>query len=204
MTIDEMLDKIAEREGVKPAAKPEAPQKSAKSCSCGHDGLHGHKEHKCSGGCKGHGEHRCSGGCKSDHKCSCGAELDLAKAKLIAQGVEIAAANMGVKIVIAIANGGANLMLLHAMDDSYIASIDASQKKAYTSVALKMPTHAALEESRGGSLDGYTNSGNILLLGGGYPLEKGGRIAGGIGVSGGTKEQDTLLAQIGAELFRRL
>ena len=67
-----------------------------------------------------------------------------------------------------------------------------------------MPTHVALKESRGGALDGYTNGNGILMLGGGFPLEKDGRIYGGIGISGGTKEQDTLLAQIGAEVFRRL
>ena len=87
------------------------------------------------------------------------------------------------------------------MDDSYIASIQASQDKAYTAVALKMPTHTALEESRGGSLDGLTNGNGILLLGGGYPLRKADKIYGGIGVSGGTKEQDIILSMVAAECF---
>lgn len=202
MTIDEMLDKVAEREGVK---KPKPlPQKSAASCSKTNS-----KEHKCNSekhNCSCGGEHKCNGD-NTNHTCSCGhhnACLDLAKAKLVADGVETAAKKIGVKIVVAIVNDGANLMLLHAMDNSYIASIEASQKKAYTAVALKMPTHTALKESRGGSLDGYVSGGNILLLGGGYPLERDGKIFGGIGVSGGTKEQDTLLAQIGTELFRIL
>lgn len=189
MTIDEMLDQIAEREGVKPSApmKTAASRKSAKSCS---------------GGCSSYEGHRCScGGGKSN---ASDMALDLEKAKLIARGVEIAAQKMNVRVVVAVDNNAANLVLLHAMDDSYIASIEASQKKAYTAAALKMPTHTALKESRGGSLDGYTNGGNILMLGGGYPLEISGRILGSIGVSGGTKEQDILLAQIGAELFRRL
>lgn len=215
MTIDEMLDRVAEIEGVEP--KTPAPtvsthscsekKQSEKSCNCG-GGCAGKKEHSCSG----NGAHKCGCGEEKEHKCSCGShrkndnggKLDLALAKLVTEGVEIAAKQMGVKVVVAIDNDGANLMLLHAMDDSYIASINASQEKAYTAVALKMPTHIALQESRGGSLDGYTNGNGILMLGGGYPLEKGGRIYGGIGVSGGTKEQDTLLAQIGAELFRRL
>ena len=69
-------------------------------------------------------------------------------AKELAEAVEKAATILGVKVVVAIRDEGANLVLLHAMDDSYIASVQASQDKAYTAVALKMPTHIALDESR--------------------------------------------------------
>ena len=119
-----------------------------------------------------------------------------------ALAVEKAAAILGVKVVVAIRDEGANLVLLHAMDDSYIASVQASQDKAYTAVALKMPTHIALDESRGGSLDGLTNGNGILLLGGGYPLRTDKKIYGGIGVSGGTKEQDTTLAMVADAYFK--
>lgn len=125
--------------------------------------------------------------------------LDIAKE--LAEAAETAARCIGVKIVVSIVNEGANLVLLHAMDDSYIASVRASQDKAYTAVALKMPTHTALKESRGGALDGLTNGNGILLLGGGYPLGNDGKIYGGVGVSGGSKEQDTLLAAVAARYF---
>lgn len=128
-------------------------------------------------------------------------KLTLDMAKELAKAAEIAANIIGVKIVVSVNDEGANLILLHAMDDSYIASVRASQDKAYTAVALKMPTHIALEQSRGGGLDGLTNGNGILLLGGGYPLEKNGKIYGGIGVSGGTKEQDTLLAAVLSAYF---
>lgn len=88
------------------------------------------------------------------------------------------------------------------MDDSYIASVNVAQDKAYTAVALKMPTHKALEESRGGSLDGLANGNGIMLLGGGYPLKANGKIYGGVGVSGGTKEQDTALAMVAERYFK--
>ncbi len=176
MTIDEMLAKVADNVGAKPPAQPQ--KQAAKNCSCG-------------------GEHKCQ--CKKEKSVT--DKLTLEAAKFVADGVEIAARNMGVNVVIAIDNDGANLVLLRAMDDSYIASITASQEKAYTAVALKMPTDVALKESRGGTLDGLTNGNGLLLLGGGCPLEYDGKIFGGIGVSGGTKEQDILLARIGARLF---
>ena len=131
-------------------------------------------------------------------------KMTLDIAKKAAEAATLAAEKLGVKIVVAICDEGANLVLLNAMDDSYIASIKAAQDKAYTAVALKMPTHVALKESRGGALDGLTNGTGILLLGGGFPLESGEKIYGGIGVSGGTKEQDTLIAAVAKEALRTL
>lgn len=127
--------------------------------------------------------------------------VTLKAAKEIIHGVEEAAKMMQLKVVIAVVNRGANLVALEAMDDSYIASIKIAQDKAYTAVSLKMPTHVALEQSRGGALDGLTNGEGILLLGGGEPLIKDGVIYGAVAVSGGTKDQDIALAQIGAKIF---
>lgn len=129
-------------------------------------------------------------------------DMTLGMAKEIAAAVETAAGIMGVQVVVAICDAGANLVLLHAMDDSFIASVQVAQDKAYTAVALKMPTHKALSESRGGALDGLTNGNGIMLLGGGYPLTAKGKMYGGVGVSGGTKEQDTVLAAVAAEYFK--
>ena len=140
--------------------------------------------------------------CKKQCKCGGNCKHESPEKMTIAMAVEKAAAILGVKVVVAIRDEGANLVLLHAMDDSYIASVQASQDKAYTAVALKMPTHIALDESRGGSLDGLTNGNGILLLGGGYPLRTDKKIYGGIGVSGGTKEQDTTLAMVADAYFK--
>lgn len=127
--------------------------------------------------------------------------LSLALAKEIAYCVERGAQALGVNVVIALTDSRGRLMFLEAMDNSFIASIQAAQDKAFTAAALKMPTHIALEQSRGGALDGYTNGNGILMLGGGYPIEYDNNIVGAIGVSGGTKDQDMLLAKIGIEYF---
>ncbi|MBQ7793604.1 MAG: cob(I)yrinic acid a,c-diamide adenosyltransferase [Clostridia bacterium] len=129
--------------------------------------------------------------------------MSLALAKELSLAVEKYAETLGVKPVVAIVDGGANLILLHATDDSYIASRKIAQDKAYTSVSLKMPTITALKETRGGALDGLTAGDGICLLGGGEPLSAGGRIIGAIGVSGGTAEQDTRLAHFAAEYLLR-
>ena len=64
--------------------------------------------------------------------------LDMALA--LAEAVRKKASEIGVKAVVAIADKGANPVLVQCMDDSYIASYDIALNKAYTSAALKMPT----------------------------------------------------------------
>ena len=132
-------------------------------------------------------------------------ELTLELAKEISLAVEKRAEEMGKNVVIAVLDGGGNLMLLHSMQDSYLASRQIAQDKAYTAVALKMPTHIALEESRGGALDGLsaTDSNRIMLLGGGEPLIINGRVVGAVGVSGGTSDEDIGFAQFGAMYLER-
>ena len=60
--------------------------------------------------------------------------------------------------------------------------------------------------STGGPLYGiqFTNEGHIVIFGGGEPLmNANGEIIGGLGVSGGSEEQDTALAAYGKKLFER-
>lgn len=131
--------------------------------------------------------------------------LNLELAKEIALAVETQAKSMNKNVVVAILDEGANLMLLHSMENAYIASCQIAQDKAYTAVSLKMPTHVALEESRGGTLDGLvpTDGNHLMLLGGGEPLIINGRVVGGIGVSGGTAEEDIAFAKFGAMYLER-
>ena len=128
--------------------------------------------------------------------------VTLSLAKEISYCIEQGAKMLGVNVVIAVTNSDGRLLLLHAMDNSFIASLQAAQDKAYTAAALKMTTEKALSLSRGGDLDGLTNGNGILLLGGGCPLMIGENIAGAVGVSGGTKDQDILLAKIGETYFQ--
>ena len=130
--------------------------------------------------------------------------INLELAKRLAEKVETEALRIGVNAVVAISNAGARPVLIECMDDSYIASYDVALNKAYTSVALKMPTKDLKNLTRpGDSLYGiqYTNSGQIIIFGGGVPLLSDGNIIGALGVSGGSEEQDTYLADYGAKVF---
>jgi cob(I)alamin adenosyltransferase len=44
----------------------------------------------------------------------------------------------------------------------------------------------------------------MLVFGGGVPLKVGDRIVGGLGISGGTGEEDHMLCEYGLQVFSRL
>lgn len=131
--------------------------------------------------------------------------ITLEQAKFLMEQVEKKAKEMGVKAVVAVFDSGANPVAVHCMEDSFIASYDVAFQKAYTVVALKMSTIQLKGLSQpGGSLYGIqnTNQGRIVIFGGGEPLVHNGRVLGGLGVSGGTEEQDTALAEYGKQIAK--
>ena len=131
-------------------------------------------------------------------------EMTLSLAKKIAEKVEAEAKRIGVNAVVAVSNSAARPVLVECMDDSYIASYDVAFNKAYTVVALKMSTIELKSLSQPNQpLYGiqFTNDGQIVIFGGGVPLKLNGKIIGGLGVSGGSEEQDTYLAEYGEKVF---
>lgn len=130
--------------------------------------------------------------------------ISLSDAKFIAEKVEERACELGVRAVVAISDDGGNLKLCECMDGSYLASRDIAVNKSYTAVALKMSTaKLATLAAPNGPLYGIqnTNGGRIVIFGGGDTLELRGVIFGGIGVSGGSAEQDTELSEYGKRVF---
>lgn len=112
---------------------------------------------------------------------------------------------IGVPMVIAIVDAGGNLVALQRMDQALLVSIDVAINKAYTAVALKLPTHELARVAQPGQpLFGIHNAdgGRIVIFGGGLPLKRNNEIIGGIGVSGGSVEEDILCAMAGIERLK--
>ena len=134
-------------------------------------------------------------------------DMTLDVARRLSEKVRDKARQMGVNAVVAITNKGARPVLIECMDDSFIARYDVAANNAFTVVSLKMSTIKLKELAQpGGSLYGiqFTNEGKIVIFGGGEPLKASdGSIIGGLGVSGGTEEQDTALAEYGKKIFEK-
>lgn len=133
-------------------------------------------------------------------------EFNLKNIKLMSEYAEEKAAEMNVPIVFSAVDTGGNLILLHRMEDSLLGSIDISINKAFTSCALKMPTHQLASLSNPENvLYGIqnTNEGRIVIFGGGFPYIYKGRVAGAIGVSGGTVEEDMVIGSYALEKMKK-
>lgn len=133
------------------------------------------------------------------------ANLDLATAKKIIEAVELRATQQGKRAVIAIANAEGNPIAVHVMDGAFLVSYEVAVKKAYTAVAVKMSTMelSALCQP-GGTFYGLQALDRVITFGGGIPLYRDGVMVGGLGVSGGTGEEDHELALFGAAVFKNL
>lgn len=133
-------------------------------------------------------------------------KLSLDMAKKLIDSAEQEAGNIGVQMVISILDDGGNLVATHRMDDAWLASIDIAHNKAWTSVALKMPT-SNLEEATIPQAELWglntTNQGKIVVFGGGIPLEKDGKVVGAVGVSGGAVPQDVQVAEAAVNTFEQ-
>lgn len=131
--------------------------------------------------------------------------MTLSLAERLCDAVLSEAKRMGVRAVVCVSDAAGNPKLVKCMDDAYLASYDVAVNKAYTVVALKMSTMTLKPLAQpGASLYGiqFTNGGKIVIFGGGDPLENGkGCIVGGLGVSGGSEEQDSALSAYGKRYF---
>jgi ATP:cob(I)alamin adenosyltransferase len=122
----------------------------------------------------------------------------LEKAKRLIAAAEQKAVAIGVLMVIAVVDDGGNLVAQHRMDGALLASISLALDKAYTAVALKSPTdEIASAVTPGQPLFGLNtaNNGRFITFGGGFPLLAGGKVVGGLGVSGGTVDEDIVVAR---------
>lgn len=125
--------------------------------------------------------------------------------RAMALRAEERANEIGVPMVFSAVDAGGNLVLFQRMPGSLMGSIDVSMGKAYTANAFKMPTEElAKAAAPGGPLYGLEANGSgrapIVLFGGGYPYVVDGEVVGGVGVSGGTVEQDMDVARYALSL----
>ena len=90
--------------------------------------------------------------------------------------------------------------------EALVLSITLVPGKAYTAAVTQCKTKdVAAAAAEGASLMAIqANDPRITLVAGGYPLFVDGKIAGGIGVGGGTEEQDCAIAEYVVSVFQKL
>ena len=123
----------------------------------------------------------------------------LAIAKNAADRVEAASRANKVPVAVCIIDVHGNLVLQHRMNGAPLFSLEISDRKAYTSALVGVRTLDLLALVQPGqSLYALptVGGGRFCTMGGGVPLlDEDGRVFGGIGVSGGTAEQDVAIVE---------
>ncbi len=132
-------------------------------------------------------------------------QITLAQAEAIVEACKAEAQAVGQPMNIAVVDDGGNLVAFVAMDDTKLIGLDISQKKALTAVYFQTDTQdlAALVQP-GQPLFGIesTTGGRLVVFGGGVLLRTAdGAVAGGVGVSAGTVEEDHQVADAGRQAF---
>jgi uncharacterized protein GlcG (DUF336 family) len=124
--------------------------------------------------------------------------LTMDKALLIIEVAIEKAKTIGQPMNIAIVDAGANLMAFMRMDGAWLGSIDIAINKAFTARAFDITTLELGRNSQpGGQFFGIhaSNHSRVMVFAGGIPIRVNGQIAGAVGVSGGSGEQDQAVAE---------
>jgi uncharacterized protein GlcG (DUF336 family) len=131
-------------------------------------------------------------------------KLALEDTKIILEGAEKKAKEIGVDMDIAVVEGGGNLLGFYWMDKAKITSIDVAINKAFTAAGTRMGTHEYAEiAGAGGPAFGIqvSNRGRFMIFGGGLPIFVDDHIVGGVGCSSGSVDEDRIVAQAGIDAF---
>ena len=125
--------------------------------------------------------------------------ISLEQAEQAIEAAKRRANEIGVPMTIAVVDTGGNLVALARMDGAILASLDIAIGKAYTAVAMKMSTADLASVVQPGqplyNLEVANQPRTLVTFGGGIPLQVNDEVVGGVGVSGGTPDQDQEVAE---------
>lgn len=124
----------------------------------------------------------------------------LSYAKTIAARIEAQSAKARVPVAICIIDIHGNIVLKHRMSGAPTFSLELSERKAYTSALVGLRTAELDPMVQPGQalypLMGVAG-GRFCSMGGGAPLRVEGELVAGVGISGGTVEQDVDILEAG-------
>ncbi len=108
------------------------------------------------------------------------------------------AVELDAQVSVAVVDSGGHLVHFQRMDGAEIAGPTLAVDKAFTAVAHRIATaDLTAQTGPGGALAGLAanGGGRYVTFGGGLPCWSGDRVVAGVGVSGGSVEQDMLCVQ---------
>jgi uncharacterized protein GlcG (DUF336 family) len=133
--------------------------------------------------------------------------ITLALAAEMTDAAVARATELGALVSAAVVDAGGHLVHFQRMDAAEIAGPTLAVDKAFTAVAHRIDTAELGELTRpGGPLWGLqaNGGGRYVVFAGGLPCWRGGVVVGGVGVSGGTAEEDLACARAALAVFEAM
>ena len=112
--------------------------------------------------------------------------------------------DLRVAIAVAVIDSGGQLVAFERMDAADLVTVQLAQDKAWTALMNRMPTRdlAPLAQP-GAEFYGYESigRGRTIVFAGGMPLLRDGILVGGVGVSGGSVQEDQAIVDAAVSAF---
>jgi uncharacterized protein GlcG (DUF336 family) len=105
------------------------------------------------------------------------------------------AEELGLPLAIAVTDASGHLRAFESMDGTPFLAHDVAINKAWTAAAYRLSTDTWSEIIRDPAVAHLAHVPRLVAVGGGFPIIEGGHVIGGLGLSGGTAEQDRTVAQ---------
>jgi uncharacterized protein GlcG (DUF336 family) len=122
----------------------------------------------------------------------------LTNAKEIADRVEAESLKQGVPVAVSVIDIHGNVVLTHRMTGAPAFSLELAERKAYTSALIGVRTVDLVPLVQPGA-DLYpllaVSGGRYSAMGGGVPVTSDGEVIAGVGVSGGTTDEDVAIVE---------
>ncbi len=120
-------------------------------------------------------------------------------AKMVAAAVA-KAEELGCKQNVAVVDDGGNLKALGRMDGAPLLGVEGCQRKAFTALfgVGTQDLYNAIKEDQS-LVVGLSHFSRATMVGGGLPIVVDGEVIGGIGVGGGTVDEDVACSQAGLD-----
>ena len=128
-----------------------------------------------------------------------GLTVNLATAKKLAASAAAEAEKNNWNVAIAVVDNHGYLVYYEKMDDTQTASVMVAIDKARSAAIYRRPTRVFEELVNKGGRPSVANLQGASMVTGGLPILVGGKVIGGIGVSGVTSDQDEQVAKAGLE-----
>jgi uncharacterized protein GlcG (DUF336 family) len=119
------------------------------------------------------------------------ASINLEAARALIDEALVAAREIGIEVAVAITDVTGNLRAFERTDGAPFLTVEVAIDKAWTASSFGFPTHVWNDYvTQDPKVAPLAHRPRMVAVGGGYPVLEDGKLIGGIGISGGSYQQD--------------